>query len=145
MALEAAHVVLGTGVLAALAVREVLIAERSVEAVAVAAVSVLAFGYLAASFRLRAGQSLLRQELFTLTMEEERRRAENAQEDVSGGPYRAARRSVDDRTPPKVNRWRRFALSLVVVLAAFLVANVPMIAHVLMELTHLTHRAGPLH
>lgn len=146
-ALEVTHVVLGVTVLAVISVRAVFVAEQSIEAMAMALVSVFAFSYLAAAFHFRASQSLLRKDLFGLTLAEERRRerANDACEPAHGVPYRSApprRAEADDHLRESATRWRRFALILLVLLTVVLLVSVPMVAHVLMELPH---KAGRLH
>jgi hypothetical protein len=127
--LAQAHIALGMVGLGAIALRTVLIAEERTEAIAMALVAAVAFAYLGTSVRLRAGQSLLRQELFALTLEEERRR------DRGDAPYRSMRPDADERTRRSAARWRRLALALLVTLAAMLVVSVLMGAHVLLGAT----------
>lgn len=149
-ALEVTHVVLGVAVLAVISVRAVFVAEQSIEAMAMALVSVLAFSYLAAAFHFRASQSLLRKDLVGLTLAEEHQRArtDGDHEPTRGDPYRATppaspiRREADDHLRESASRWRRFALILLVVLTTVLFVSVPMVVHVLMELPH---KAGRLH
>jgi hypothetical protein len=125
VALEATHIAIGGVVLAIIAVRAVVIAERSVEAAALTLAALIAFTHLAISVRVRAGQSILRKELVALESKEERAAAH-----APGGPYRSSRIDTEGGRTPEAH-WRRLALLLLVSVFAMSLASVPIVAKLL--------------
>ena len=100
VALEALQRAFATGVLVTIAARAVFVARERPSAVAIAIATLLALTHLALSFRLRAGQELLRRDLCFLELRQEARAHAGA---LEAHPYRCRPPSGGDAR----SVWRR--------------------------------------